>query len=59
MKPKGDGNDDGLLEYLEDIIGTTRFAEPIKEATVKLDQLNEEYEGHLVKFKHAQKVHSI
>jgi structural maintenance of chromosome 4 len=32
MKPKGSGpNDEGLLEYLEDIIGSNRFAERIEE----------------------------
>ncbi len=56
MKAKGvDGGDDGLLEYLSDIIGTTRFEEPIQQATLSLDTLNEQVEGALVKFKHAQK----
>ncbi|KAJ3339085.1 hypothetical protein HDU91_001076, partial [Kappamyces sp. JEL0680] len=34
---------------------TTRYAEPIQNATTALDELNEIYEGELVKFKHAQK----
>ena len=34
MKPKGSGpNDEGLLEYLEDIIGSNRFAERIDEVS--------------------------
>ncbi|KAF9078730.1 RecF/RecN/SMC N terminal domain-containing protein [Rhodocollybia butyracea] len=32
MKPKGGEHEDGLLEYLEDIIGTARFKEPIETA---------------------------
>jgi structural maintenance of chromosome 4 len=32
MKPKGvDKNDTGLLEYLEDIIGTDKYVEAIEE----------------------------
>ena len=32
MKPRGaDKNDTGLLEYLEDIIGTDKFVEAIEE----------------------------
>ncbi|KAG1471270.1 hypothetical protein G6F56_002222 [Rhizopus delemar] len=42
MKPKAtDNSDDGLLEYLEDIIGTSRFKVSIEEANVRLDALNE------------------
>ncbi|KAI9090525.1 RecF/RecN/SMC [Phlyctochytrium arcticum] len=43
MKPKAQNDhEDGLLEYLEDIIGTTHFKEPIEEANKLLDELNEE-----------------
>lgn len=43
MKPKAkDENDDGLLEYLEDIIGTSKYKEPIDEANERLESLNEE-----------------
>ncbi|KAI8147562.1 hypothetical protein BJV82DRAFT_351738 [Fennellomyces sp. T-0311] len=43
MKPKAkDENDDGLLEYLEDIIGTSKYKEPIEEANKKLEELNED-----------------
>ncbi|CEJ02240.1 Putative Structural maintenance of chromosomes protein [Rhizopus microsporus] len=42
MKPKAkDNNDDGLLEYLEDIIGTSKYKAPIEEASVRLEALNE------------------
>lgn len=42
MKPKAkDNNDDGLLEYLEDIIGTSKYKTPIEEASVRLEALNE------------------
>ena len=40
MKPKGSGpNDDGLLEYLEDIIGSNHYAERIEEVGT-LDSLS-------------------
>lgn len=43
MKPKGTDTDpEGLLEYLEDIIGTNRFIEPLNEAQAKIDTLNDE-----------------
>lgn len=43
MKPKAPSeHEDGLLEYLEDIIGTSRFKEPIEEALVEMDRLNED-----------------
>lgn len=36
MKPKGvDKNDTGLLEYLEDIVGTDKFKDPIEECAKK------------------------
>ncbi|KAK5942441.1 Structural maintenance of chromosomes protein 4 [Knufia obscura] len=42
MKPKAAGeHDDGLLEYLEDIIGTSKYKTPIEEAIVELESLNE------------------
>lgn len=41
MKPKAQGeNDDGLLEYLEDIIGTSRYKEPIEQAAAETEELN-------------------
>ena len=39
---KGDMVDEGMLEYLEDIIGSNKFIEPIKEMETKVEQLNEE-----------------
>lgn len=43
MKPKAkDDSDDGLLEYLEDIIGTSKYKEPIEDATNRLETINEE-----------------
>ncbi|RMD40123.1 hypothetical protein DV735_g4999, partial [Chaetothyriales sp. CBS 134920] len=42
MKPKaGNEHEDGLLEYLEDIIGTSKYKTPIEEAVVELDSMNE------------------
>ena len=48
MKPKTadkGGNDEGLLEYLEDIIGSNRHIEAIEEGAKKLDEVNEERAG--------------
>jgi hypothetical protein len=42
MKPKAPSeHEDGLLEYLEDIIGTSKYKGPIEEAQVEVDALNE------------------
>lgn len=42
MKPKAaNEHDDGLLEYLEDIIGTSKYKTPIEEAATEVDALNE------------------
>ncbi|KAF1946674.1 condensin subunit Cut3 [Clathrospora elynae] len=42
MKPKAQGDhDDGLLEYLEDIIGTSKYKTPIAESEVEVESLNE------------------
>ena len=42
MKPKSQTeHDEGMLEFLEDIIGTSRFKEPIEELSKKVEQLNE------------------
>lgn len=36
MKPKAeDKNDTGLLEYLEDIIGTDKYVQPIEDEAKK------------------------
>ncbi|KAF8707321.1 hypothetical protein AX14_013615 [Amanita brunnescens Koide BX004] len=43
MKPKAaTEHEDGLLEYLEDIIGTSKYKEPIEEALVEMERLQEE-----------------
>jgi structural maintenance of chromosome 4 len=42
MKPKAQGeHDDGLLEYLEDIIGTSKYKTPIEESAAEVEILNE------------------
>src|SRR5436189_4297491 len=42
MKPKAQTeHDDGLLEYLEDIIGTSNYKQPIEEAAAEVETLNE------------------
>ncbi|WRT69435.1 uncharacterized protein IL334_006421 [Kwoniella shivajii] len=43
MKAKAQNeHEDGLLEYLEDIIGTTKYKEPIEQANSEVETLNEE-----------------
>lgn len=43
MKPKASNeHEEGLLEYLEDIIGTSRYKEPIDEAMIEMERLQEE-----------------
>lgn len=43
MKAKAQNeHEDGLLEYLEDIIGTTKYKEPIEQANLEVEQLNED-----------------
>nr|ATL75372.1 structural maintenance of chromosomes 4A [Diachasma muliebre] len=42
MKPKGQGeNDTGMLEFLEDIIGTTRYKEPLEKLVTKIEIMSE------------------
>jgi structural maintenance of chromosome 4 len=42
MKPKAaNEHDDGLLEYLEDIIGTSKYKAPIEESATQVEELNE------------------
>jgi len=42
MKPKGQNeNDTGMLEFLEDIIGTSRYKEPLEKLTNKIEELTE------------------
>jgi structural maintenance of chromosome 4 len=54
MKPKGN-QEDGLLEYLEDIIGTAKYKELIEQASIEFDQSNVEYENEVQKYKIIQK----
>jgi structural maintenance of chromosome 4 len=43
MKPKAlNENEEGMLEYLEDIIGSSRLKAPIEELSVQIEQLMEE-----------------
>ncbi|KAF7361982.1 Structural maintenance of chromosomes protein 4 [Mycena venus] len=43
MKPKGSTeHEDGLLEYLEDIIGTSSYVEPISASLAQIEVLQEE-----------------
>lgn len=42
MKPKAQNeHDDGLLEYLEDIIGTAKYKQPLEDAAKEVETLNE------------------
>lgn len=43
MKPKGaNEHETGMLEYLEDIIGTARFKKPLETLYARIEVLNEE-----------------
>ncbi|CAH0714903.1 unnamed protein product, partial [Brenthis ino] len=42
MKPKGQNeHESGMLEYLEDIIGTSRYKEPIEQLSVRVEEYTE------------------
>ena len=42
MKPKAETeNDEGMLEYLEDIIGSSRFKEPIGQLAKDVENLSD------------------
>ena len=42
MKPRGQSEgDDGMLEFLEDVIGSSRLKAPIEELGKKVDLLND------------------
>lgn len=42
MKPKAPTeHDEGMLEFLEDIIGSSQFKETIEESSKKVDEMNE------------------
>jgi len=56
MKPKAPNeHEDGLLEYLEDIIGTSKYKVPIEEANEKVERLNEERSDKLNRVKIVEK----
>ncbi|KAJ3044213.1 hypothetical protein HDV00_002891 [Rhizophlyctis rosea] len=56
MKPKAPNeHEDGLLEYLEDIIGTSVYKQPIEEANASVDRLNEERGEKLNRLKIVEK----
>jgi structural maintenance of chromosome 4 len=56
MKPKAQNeHEDGLLEYLEDIIGTSKYKVPIEEANEKIERLNEERSEKLNRAKIVEK----
>ena len=55
MKPKAQSeHEEGMLEYLEDIIGSSRFKEPIEQLTNEVENLNEA-RGEKVQYCNAQK----
>ncbi|KAJ3052650.1 hypothetical protein HK097_005927, partial [Rhizophlyctis rosea] len=56
MKPKAQNeHEDGLLEYLEDIIGTSVYKQPIEDANATVDRLNEERGEKLNRLKIVEK----
>jgi structural maintenance of chromosome 4 len=56
MKPMGDGqHEEGLLEYLEDLIGSNKFIESIDEKTKQFNELSEQRSEHIHRVKQAEK----
>eukprot|EP00958_Prasinococcus_capsulatus_P029165 scaffold7377_cov389-Prasinococcus_capsulatus_cf.AAC.13 len=56
MKPKAQGpHDEGLLEYLEDIIGSNKYVEKIDEGTKVLEEIGEKRNGVIHRVKLAEK----
>jgi structural maintenance of chromosome 4 len=56
MKPKAaNEHDDGLLEYLEDIIGTAKYKTPIEEAVIEAESLNEVCVEKQTRVQHVEK----
>lgn len=56
MKPKAaNEHDDGLLEYLEDIIGTSKYKTPIEEAAAEVETLNEVCVEKQARVQHVEK----
>lgn len=56
MKPKAaNEHDDGLLEYLEDIIGTSKYKTPIEESAAEVETLNEGCTEKNARVQHVEK----
>ena len=56
MKPKAaNEHDDGLLEYLEDIIGTSKYKIPIEESATEVDTMNEVCAEKSARVQHVEK----
>lgn len=56
MKPKAQNeNDTGMLEYLEDIIGTVRYKEPLEKLAEKIDMISEYRDEKLNRLKIVEK----
>ncbi|EUD68215.1 structural maintenance-chromosome 4 [Plasmodium inui San Antonio 1] len=52
MSPKGNKNEEGLLEYLEDIIGTNSYIEGINNSLEELERSEEVYHDKVNRLKH-------
>lgn len=56
MKPKAaNEHDDGLLEYLEDIIGTSKYKSPIEESATEIETFNEVCTEKNARVQHVEK----
>merc|ERR1719316_1199147 len=56
MKPKAQSeHEDGLLEYLEDLIGSNSFAEPIEKATKELETVSDKRQEKMNRMRAAEK----
>lgn len=56
MKPKAQNeNEEGMLEYLEDIIGSNRLKIPINKLRSKLELLQEQRASQLLRVRYAEK----
>ena len=56
MKSKAPSpHEDGLLEYLEDIIGTVKYKQPIEDSLVDMDKLSDERSERLGRLRIVEK----
>lgn len=56
MKPKASTeHEEGLLEYLEDIIGTNKYIDPTEEAAKAMDAIGEQYSEKFIRVKAAER----